>query len=453
MERLTAKKRLAIVRLYFSGLSYDEIAAKSGVSKGTVANVVAELKAGNFPEAGDVGDQIELLRDLSLDLRRLNLSPGQCAAGLIFLNRINECGLDPSDMDRWPMILKSVPNQEDAKEFVRVVYSIQQVQKRTGLDLQGLDDKIHEVERKTADLESISNKVKDCRKESSQLTKQREELISAVTLLEQKSDLLSPRVKDLEDREQTLSRRMADMEPKAQKAETILSALKVETQKLEHIGFSLRGLIEFSEKLQVIAERHAIKPAALRSRLLHELENLAKGLGLEALIKSRQRELDKATNSLATIQNNIEAGRVVIDSLKREKMSLEATIRETREKVSQEIGMLIPMAQQTIDKLGQDLRLGTEEALAEMSRLKDEAMEVGREVGRSEGILQVNQWLKELMALVRGEDGVDGKRVRVIALSVLRALHVWLERQHSTSLTLLPLTVRNLISELERWQP
>lgn len=28
MERLTAKKKLAIIRLYLSGLSYDEIAAR-----------------------------------------------------------------------------------------------------------------------------------------------------------------------------------------------------------------------------------------------------------------------------------------------------------------------------------------------------------------------------------------------------------------------------------------
>jgi predicted nucleic acid-binding Zn-ribbon protein len=453
MERLTAKRKLSVVRLYFSGLSYDEIAAKIGVSKGTVANVVAELKAENFPEAGDVGDQIELLRDLSLDLRRLNLSPGQCATGLILLNRIHECGLDPAHIDRWPMVLKAVPDHEDGKEFVRAVYAIQEVQKRTGLDLGALDDKIHEVERKTADLESTSNKVKDCRKELSELTKQREKLVSAVTLLEQKNELLSPRVKDLEEREQTVSRRIANMEPKAGNAETTLSALKGEMQKLKDRGFSPKELARFNEKLQVIAEYHALKPAGLRSRLLHELENLDKGLGLETLVEGRQRELHKATNSLATIQNRIEAARVVIDSLQQEKMNLEATIGETREMVSQEIGMLIPMAQETIDKLGQDLRLGTEEALGEMRRLRDEAMEVGREVGRFEGILQVNQWLKELMALVRGEDGVDGKRVRVIALSVLRALHIWLERQQSSSLILLSLTVNNLISSLERWQP
>jgi predicted nucleic acid-binding Zn-ribbon protein len=453
VEKLTAKKKLSVLMSYFRGLSYDEISAKTGVSKGTVANIIADLKAGNFPEAGDVGDQIELLRYLSLDLRRLNLSPGQCATGFTLLNRINECGLDPADIGRWPMILKSVPNQEDAKEFVRVVYAIQEVQKRTGLDLEALDDRIHEVERKTADLESISNKAKDCKKELSELTKQREKLVSAVALLEQKNELLRPQVKDLEEREQALSRRITDMEPNAEKAEKTLCALRDEMQKLKDIGFSPKELAKFNEKLQVIAEHHALKPAGLKSRLVHELENLDKGLGLEILIESRHRELEKTTNSLNTMRNEIEAARVVIGSLKQEKMNLELTIRETREKVSQEIGMLIPMARETIDRLGQDLRLGTEEALAEMRRLRDEAMEVGREVGRFEGIVQVNQWLKELMALVRGEDGVEGKRVRVIALSVLRALHIWLERQQSSSLILLSLTVKNLINEVEAWKP
>ena len=49
MEKLTAKKRLTVVKQYLSGLSYNEIAAKTGTSKGTVANVVTELKAGAFP--------------------------------------------------------------------------------------------------------------------------------------------------------------------------------------------------------------------------------------------------------------------------------------------------------------------------------------------------------------------------------------------------------------------
>ena len=103
MERLSARKKLAIVRQYLSGLSYDEIAVKSGVSKGTVANVVVEMKAGRFPEAADVVEHIELLRELSLDLKRSKLTSEQCATGLTVLTRINECGLNFKERGTLPV--------------------------------------------------------------------------------------------------------------------------------------------------------------------------------------------------------------------------------------------------------------------------------------------------------------------------------------------------------------
>jgi len=452
MERLTAKKKLAVVRLYFSGLSYDDIAARSGVSKGTVANVATDLKAGMIPEAADVGEYIELLRELSFDLKRSELTPGQCAVGLILLKQISECGLDPADINRWPMILKSVRNEDDINEFVRLVYSIQQVQQRSGLSLEALDNRVQELDKKAADLEPISDKLKDYKKQLAELTKQREELANSVAMLEQKSELLTPQVKELERREQTLSRRIADMEPKANKAETTLSTLKGETQKLEDIGFTFNELAEFNKKLQAIAQRHTIKPSELRSRLLHELETLDKGLTLETLIQSRQQELDKTEQALVTIKSEAETTRVVVDGLKQEKTNLEASIKETREKVSREIAKIIPLAHNAIAKLGKDLQHGNDEALAEIRWLRDEAVDVGKEVGRCEGILQSSQWLNELLALVRGEEEIEGKRVRIIVLSVVRALHIWLKRQLSLSYTLLPVTVENLISELERWK-
>lgn len=203
MERLTAKKRLAIVKLYFSGLSYDAVAAKSGVSKGTVVNVVAELKAGAIPEAADTAEHIELLRELSLDLRRSGLTPGQCAAGVILLTRISECGLDPADLDRWPMILKAVRNEDDVKEFLGYIYSVQEVQQRSGLSIEALEKKVHELERKAADLEPVSEKLKDSKKELAELTKQRDGLTSSVTILKQREELLTPRVKEWKSESKT----------------------------------------------------------------------------------------------------------------------------------------------------------------------------------------------------------------------------------------------------------
>jgi hypothetical protein len=121
--------------------------------------------------------------------------------------------------------------------------------------------------------------------------------------------------------------------------------------------------------------------------------------------------------------------------------------------VSREIAKIVPVAQDTIDRLKKELQRGNEEALVKVRRLKDEAVEVGREVGRYEGILQVNEWLNELLALVRGEENVEGQRVRTIALSVVRGIAIWLKRQdtYSLSFTSLSLTTDRLISELEQW--
>jgi predicted nucleic acid-binding Zn-ribbon protein len=454
MEKLSTKKKLAVVRQYLSGLSYDEIAAKSGVSKGTVANVVADLKAGSFAEASDVGEHIEQLRELSLDLKRSKLSPGQCATGLLLLTRINECGLDPADIGRWPMILKSLKNEDEAQEFVRLVYSIEEVQKRSGLSLEALDNKAHELERKAADLEPTSEKLKDYQKQLAELTRRREELAGAVAVLEQKYELLTPRVKDLEKREQILSRRIVDIEPKAQKAETTLSALNAEIQKLSDIGLSLKELAEFNDRLQVIAQHHAIAPAELRSRLLQELETLDKGLGLEALIQSRQQELEEQEQAIARAKQDLEGVKAAIGSLKQQKTGLETSIKDTREKVSQEIMKITPLARDTINRLAEELRRGHSEALVEVRRLRDEALEVGKEVGRYEGIVEANEWLNGLLGLARGEENVEGKRVRAITLLVLRGIAIWLKRQdsHSLSFTSLSLTIERLISELEAWE-
>ena len=452
MERLTAKKKLTVVRLYFSGLSYDEIAAKSGVSKGTVANVVAELKAGVIPEAADVGEHIELLRELSLDLKRSNLTPGQCAVGLILLTRISGCGLDPADIDRWPMILKMVRNEDDTKEFVRYIYSIQEVQQRSGLSIEALDKKVHELEKKAGDLEPVLDKLKDSRKELAELTRQRDELTSSVAMLEQRSELLTPRVKELEKREENLSRRIADMEPKAEKAEKTISAVKRETEKLEDTGFSLRGLAELNEKLQEIAQYHSIRPSELRSRLLRELQTLDKGMTLETLIQSRQQELDRTERALVRTKKEVETEKAVVGNLEQQKTNLEASIEEMTDNVMRGIARIVPLAQDAVTKFGDDLRRGNDEALAEIQRLKDEAVDVGREVGQYEGMLKSNEWLNGLLTLVQGEENIAGKRVKVIALLVVRALHTWLKRQSSLSYTLLPHAAESLISELERWE-
>jgi len=75
MQELSMNKKMRIIKLYLDGFSYDEIAKKVGVSKGTVSNVIAALKAGQFPEISTVPEEIEQLRDLATTIRRGGISP------------------------------------------------------------------------------------------------------------------------------------------------------------------------------------------------------------------------------------------------------------------------------------------------------------------------------------------------------------------------------------------
>ena len=311
MEQLATQKKVSIIRLYFTGLSYDEIAVKTGISKGSITNIIIDLKAGRFPEASTIGEQVDLLRELSVDLKRSNLTSGHCVIGIAVLNQIKGCGLDPADIDRWSLILKSAGNADQIPEFIRLVYDIQDVMKKTGMGLEELHDNVQALEKKAAKLEPIIKQLEERQMEVKQLTKRRDDLVPVVNKLDQKYGLLNPRVKDLEKREGELLRRIKDQQDTIEEAEANLSALSCEKQdtvqkadaalaslgkekqQLLEAGFSPEALAEFNDRMRAIAAHHHIAVGVLSERLLHELETLDKGLGLETLVESRKAELKK----------------------------------------------------------------------------------------------------------------------------------------------------------------
>ncbi len=453
MEKMSPKRKLSVVRLYLSGLSYDEIATKSGVSKGSAANIVAELKAGSFPEAADAAEQIELLRELSLDLKHSGLSPGQCAVGLAILNRVKECGLDAADIDRWPAILKAAGNEVDARVFVEAVYRIQNSMEISGLTLEQADEKISALEDRAAQLEPLTRQVDERQKGLAELGKRRNELGPVVTNLEQKYALLSPRVKDLEKREGELSRWIKDEQDAIDKAAATLAALREQKQQLQDAGFSLEGLAEFNDRTRAIAARHKLPIASLRERLLHELETLDKGLGLEALIQSKETKLKQYQQAIISAKKEREGLDAAIVTLGQQRAALESRILAARQELDDEVARAIPAVRQVIAQLAEEHRLGNKAAFDDLQHVRDQALEVGKEIGRYEGLVQANAWLVELQSLVRGEDSPKAHRVRIILLLVLRGAHSWMKRNPRTAGSVTPVyTTGRLIGELEQWR-
>lgn len=453
MEKLTVRKKLNIIRHFLSGLSYDEIASKTVVSKGSVANVIAELKEGAFPEAADLGDQIELLRELSIELKGSRLSLGQCAAGLTVLDRIKECGLTPADFDRLPIIIKAAGSEEEAQAFVGLVHSIHEVMERTGISIDGLDNKVNELEKRAAELGPIANELKDCRKQLGEIKKQRDQLTVNIAGLKEKRDLLTPLVRDLEKREQDLIHRNKELEAEAEKAETALGTLKKEKRRLANIGLTLEKVADLSQESRAIARKYHITSSELWSRLRKEIKNLDEALGLEVMIGRLQTQLKEYKQAMALEQKEADSLKEDIGSLKQEKAQLEAGIKHTREEMTHEISTIVPSVRESIKQWQEELQAGHDEALLEVRRIRDETIEVGKEIGQYEQTVKTNACLNNLNALLQGDEDIEAKQVKFIVLLVLRSVATWLERtqDHNAQYGLL-LFVNQLIEEMDKWK-
>jgi len=330
VEKLPLRKQLLIIKLFFNGFSYDEIATKANVSKGSVSNVISDLKAGRFPEAGDIPEQTELLRELAVDLKQSRLTPGQAAVGVIALSRFHEFGLEPADLQRFASVCHTLIPDVGVQDFIRAVLSIDEVQKRTGLDIDALEKKAQELEKSVVELEPLAQQAAEYREQVEGLASQRQRLGDEVTELEGRIKPLTDKVTGQEKREAELFHRVQELEQRAQAADERLNTARRDLEVLAGLGFSIDGLSAFVQRVSSIAQRYGIESEALRERLLRELEQLEKGLGLEALVETKQRELAKTKRTLAKAQEELTALEAALQEFRHEHAALRAVIAQER---------------------------------------------------------------------------------------------------------------------------
>ncbi len=74
MKELPRAKKLEVAQYYILGHSYGNIEGETGVSHGSIVNIIKELEDGKLTIPGTPFDQVNDLRQLSLDLKKKNLS-------------------------------------------------------------------------------------------------------------------------------------------------------------------------------------------------------------------------------------------------------------------------------------------------------------------------------------------------------------------------------------------
>jgi DNA repair exonuclease SbcCD ATPase subunit len=455
-QKLSAKKELLVLKLYLSGLSYGEIAAKAGVSKGTVANIVAGLKAGQFPEIGDVADQVELLRELAVDLKHAKLTLSQASVGVGVLNRLHEIGADPADMEKCAAVGHAVAGEDaDMPSFIEAVLRFEEACKETGLDFEDLESKVKELAELADHLEPLAQKAAEYACELEELEERKEVLVGEVSRLEARHQELGNAVKEREEREGELCKRVIEVEGRAQVADEKLSHARAEITALSETGMSLDDLSGFTQRVCVIAHRHGIAPDDLSGKLLTELELLDAGLGLEAAEQAKQHELQEIGEKADAAEAKLSSLRGECQELECQKANLQAALEQARHHLTADMQSMGDVVQSTMGQARQVLSEGVVESLQEVARLRDQALELGQEMGRCEALLEANHWLGTLLALVKGDTGAEAAEIRGVGVMILRGMLDWIAAHGdvATSWSLLKMTLDSALREVEKWKP
>ena len=455
MEKLSLKKKLLIIRLYTAGLSYDDIANKAGVGKGTVGNVITELKAGRFPEFGDLPEQLELIRELAVDLKRARLTPVQAAVGTMVLSRLQELGVEPGEIEGFSALCRTLNTDGiDITFFIRAALAFEEQRERTGLSVEELEMKVNGLEESVSRLEPLAKEVADCETQLTELNAQSKSLVEEVSGLEKRHKLLKENVRDKEQRETVLSDRTRELEDRAQSADERLTTARKDLKTLSGIGMSPDNLSAFTQRLKAIAQRHGMKFETLYNRLMVELEQLGKGLGLDTVTKAKKQELRRAEGALLKTKDESTTLTSTNEKLQQERSSLRAALLEERRHIVKDIKVINTTAISMITKLEQDLGTGVRESVTKVNKLRNQALQLGRELGQFEQMIESNKWLKGLQSMIEGNEEVDPGQVRVIGITVMRSMLTWLDHhaQDSGVPYVLRTSITSLIGELERWK-
>ena len=405
MEKLSLKKKLLIIRLYTAGLSYGDIANKAGVGKGTISNIVADLKAGRFPEYGDLSEQLELIRELAVDLKRARLTPVQAAVGTMVLSRLQELEVDPGEIEGFSALCRTLnADGIDIPFFIRAALAFEEQRERTGLGVDELEAKVRSLEESANRLEPLAKEMVDREAQLVELNARGESLAEEVSGLEKRHKILKENVRDKEQRETDLSNRVRELEDRAQNADERLTTARKDLKILSGIGISPDNLSAFTQRLKVIAQRHSIKSGALCSRLVDELEQLDEGLGLETIMKTKKQELCRIEDTILKAKEESTALTSTNEKLRQERSSLRAALLEERRHIIKDVKAINTTAISMIAKLEQDLGAGVRGSVIEVNKLRNQALQLGKELGQFKQMIESNKWLKGLQAMIEGDE-------------------------------------------------
>ena len=141
MKEITMNNKLKIIKLFLSGLSYDDIAMQVGVAKGSVVNIIDQFREGELPIPPGVTEYIDELRKVAIDMKKHGTTISQLKDYIKLHAKIKEMVADTDLVEQWLDICHGIATATVSNSgFVSAALELAQLTSENGCDYQSVID-------------------------------------------------------------------------------------------------------------------------------------------------------------------------------------------------------------------------------------------------------------------------------------------------------------------------
>jgi chromosome segregation ATPase len=409
MQEIPRTKRVEVAQCFLLGHSYKQIEQKTKVSHGTIATVVKELESGRLDIPGIAFDHVNDLRQLSLDLKKTDLSTSQALLGLQFFERCRSLGMDLEQLDRWAGIVSRFTSADFPKEdFLRAALRLQQLEKSQGKPFEILADEYEstkehldrinaEVDSSATKKEHLLKEIKPLSVQKDMLTREKGDLENQAKALTRRADELKPRVAEMEKEKSGLAKEIGELERTKTRLSSEVGGKEESLARLNDIGFLDEDLLRLRTIIERIASDHNADAKEVKERIFLALGSCQ---DLVQLDRSREVEMEEV-RELAEEKHLLEGEIVELQKRKaillgeigRAAASVTAEIKEVGEKAVSELRVQVEYLRGSVGGLITDtmraagvitsMKAEVEKGEESEKGLRDLIAEVEAELGRN----------------------------------------------------------------------
>ena len=384
MKRVTRVKRVEVASQYLLGKSYGEIEEVTGVSHGSIVNIVREFEKGELNIPGITSEQVDDLRQLGVELKPSGLKPAQAMNGIRFYQRLAEIGITPEDLDDWSNLVREIRNADlQPRDFIEAAKRLADLEKSQGKTFETLVDEYQKYQGETEQLReeigsfkkskvSLSDSTEKLSKESEELKKQKKILANQVEVQTSKLQDVRSSLAEAVKEKTVLQQEINQLQRQKRKIASEIGDREEMLQDLKEIGFSNEDLLRIKGFLKRTSRSSNESLSRVKEDFFSALVSYKDVIGLEKkceLELQKIKELNKQKSMLTGSIDRLENSKArLLGEIDRSIVTTMQKIKESGEESALQIGQQVDVIRKQFDALLVDV-LTTGEAVGKMNNI------------------------------------------------------------------------------------